>query len=227
MEKLVSQLLRNISENPYILVPVVLLIVVFSSRYIHHFFIQKARNSAEFVELSTYKVFSPVDDKEPEGPEDIKYKFGSRRSQIGSQKITLLGSVIFIGGIIYTFFQVKALDILMEDLAIFIQIAILASAVVYFVWHLTCRLDLYERGLVIRHAFGSKGYYYDEIAGISHGYTYFFSPAKMGYIFNIKVYGVTLSTIYGEHIELSGFKYSKVASKMTRLQQNLLIVGKE
>ena len=87
MEKLVSQLLRNISENPYILVPVVLLIVVFSSRYIHHFLIQKARNPEKFASASTYKVFSPVDGKEREGAEDLKYQLGSLRGQIGSQKL--------------------------------------------------------------------------------------------------------------------------------------------
>ena len=227
MEKLVSQLLRNISENPYIFVPVVLLILVFFSRYIHHFFIQKARNSEKFASTSTYKVFSPVDGKEREGAEDLKYQLGSLRGQIGSQKLTLLGSLIFFSGIIFVFFQTQSLQILTDDLFIFIQIGILMAAILYFAWRLTCRVDLYERGLVIRNAFGANGYYYDEISGISHSYTYFFSPAKMGYIFNIKVHGVTLSTIYGEHIELSGFKYSKVASKMTRLQQNLLIVEKE
>ena len=227
MEKLVSQVLGNIHENPYILIPIGLLLLIFGSRCFHHILIQKARNSEKFASASTYKVFSPVDGKEREGAEDIKYKFGSRRSQIGSQKITLLGSLIFLSGIIFIFFQTQSFQILTDDLFIFIQIGILVASLLYFAWRLTCRIDLYERGLVIRHGFGSNGYYYDEISGISHGYTYFFSPAKMGYIFNIKVHGVTLSTIYGEHIELSGFKYSKVASKMTRLQQNLLIVEKE
>ncbi len=227
MEKLVSQVLGNIHENPYILIPIGLLILIFGSRYFHHVLIQKARNPEKFASASTYKVFSPVDGKEREGSEDLKYQLGSLRGQISSQKLTLLGSLIFFSGIIFIFFQTQSFQILTDDLFIFIQIGILVASVLYFAWRLTCRIDLYERGLVIRHGFGSNGYYYDEISGISHGYTYFFSPAKMGYIFNIKVHGVTLSTIYGEHIELSGFKYSKVASKMTRLQQNLLIVEKE
>ena len=227
MEKLVSQVLGNIHENPYILIPIGLLILIFGSRYFHHVLIQKARNPEKFASASTYKVFSPVDGKEREGSEDLKYQLGSLRGQISSQKLTLLGSLIFFSGIIFIFFQTQSFQILTDDLFIFIQIGILIAAILYFAWRLTCRVDLYERGLVIRNAFGTNGYYYDEISGISHGYTYFFSPAKMGYIFNIKVHGVTLSTIYGEHIELSGFKYSKVASKMTRLQQNLLIVEKE
>ena len=227
MEKLVSQVLGNIHENPYILIPIGLLILIFGSRCFHHVLIQKARNPEKFASASTYKVFSPVDGKEREGSEDLKYQLGSLRGQISSQKLTLLGSLIFFSGIIFIFFQTQSFQILTDDLFIFIQIGILVASVLYFAWRLTCRIDLYERGLVIRHGFGSNGYYYDEISGISHGYTYFFSPAKMGYIFNIKIHGVTLSTIYGEHIELSGFKYSKVASKMTRLQQNLLIVEKE
>ena len=227
MGKLITQLIDNVQENPYILIPIGLLILIFGSRFFHHVLIQKKRNPEKFASASTYKVFSPVDGNEREGAEDLKYQLGSLRGQIGSQKLTLLGSLIFLSGIIFVFFQTQSLQILTDDLFIFIQIGILMATILYFAWRLTCRVDLYERGLVIRNAFGTNGYYYDEISGISHGYTYFFSPAKMGYIFNIKVHGVTLSTIYGEHIELSGFKYSKVASKMTRLQQNLLIVEKE
>ena len=101
MEKLVSQVLGNIHENPYILIPIGLLILIFGSRYFHHVLIQKARNPEKFASASTYKVFSPVDGKEREGSEDLKYQLGSLRGQISSQKLTLLGSLIFFSGIIF------------------------------------------------------------------------------------------------------------------------------
>ena len=162
-------------------------------------------------------VFAPLDGKGDRGPADSEYPYGPRIDRIGSRYILLTLGVLLFFGIFAVSLKFSDFGSTTEGK---VSLAIIGSAGLYLAFQMTRRVDLYERGFVIRHLFGKRAYFYDEIEEIIFTSERVSKPSKIWFVWRVAV--VIFQMKDGRTLEMSGLYHSRLKSKMTRLDQNLV-----
>lgn len=166
------------------------------------------------------RIFSPLHIKEESyGPPDGQYPLGRRILSISSRYFLLSLFVIFCLVILYLGFVYSAAreTPLQEKL---FSIGIIGAAIIYVLFQMTKRIDLYERGLILRNLFGHQMYLYNELSDIYFTSERVSKPSKVWFVWRVPV--IVLRFRNGKTISLSGLYYSQIREKMKKLEQNLV-----
>lgn len=170
-------------------------------------------------------IFSPLDIKEEKyGPPNEQYPLGRRILSVSSRYVLLSFFVIFCLIILYLGFIYSAARVtsLQEKV---VYIGIIGAAAAYVLFQMTKRIDLYERGLILRNLFGHQMYLYDELSDIYFTSERVSKPGKVWFVWRVPV--VVLRFRNGKTLSLSGLYYSQIKEKMKKLEQNLVHEGKK
>lgn len=170
-------------------------------------------------------IFSPLDIKEEKyGSPNEQYPLGRRILSISSRYFLLSFFVLFCLGILYLGFIYSAARAtsLQEKV---VYIGIIGAAVIYVLFQMTKRIDLYERGLILRNLFGHQMYLYNELSDIYFTSERVSKPSQVWFVWRVPV--VILRFRNGKTLSLSGLYYSQIKGKMKKLEQNLVHEGEK